>query len=219
MKIKLYVVGLLGTNCFLVWDEISQDAMIIDPGDYKKAISSDITGKGLRLKYIVLTHGHGDHIGGVPEFKVDFPDAQLVCGEGDLELMRDTDMNSSAYFCRERTVLEADLIIGEGDMLMLGDIAFKALETPGHTKGSLSFYVSGCDTELTGRQFSGTVFSGDLLFQNSIGRTDMPGGDFAELKTSIQEKLFCLPGDTLVLPGHMDASTIENEKLYNPFLR
>ena len=198
MRIKPFVLGFIGTNCFLVWDEASKNAMIIDPGAYEKVISKEIKENGLFLKYILLTHGHGDHIGGVPDFRTEFPEAQLVCGEGDLALIGDTGMNSSGDFFGSKIVLAPDMTPGEGDVLRLGEISIEVLQTPGHTKGGLSFYVAGCDTELTEQQFSGTVFSGDTLFHLSVGRTDLQGGDFIELKASIKEKLFSLPDDTLV---------------------
>ena len=217
MKIKAYVVTMFGTNCFLVWDEESKEAMLIDPGDYKKAIARDIKDGGLVLKYLLLTHGHSDHYGGVPEFKAEFPDAPLVCSKEDLILIGDTDENDSLLFINKRVVLDADMTIGEGDELKLGSIAFKVLETPGHSKGCLAFYTTEYDPELVNKEFSGTVFSGDTLFYQSIGRTDFYGGDLEELTASVREKLFTLPDDTLMLPGHMNPSTIGNEKKYNPF--
>ena len=218
MRIKSYIAGFFGTNCYLVWDDVSNEAMIVDPGAYKKAISNEITENGLQLKYIILTHGHSDHYGGAPEFMDEFPEAQLVCGSADTVLIGDTDKNDSAMFINKKVALDVDLALGEGDILTLGQLSFRVLGTPGHSKGSLSFYTKGCDPELAGGQFSGTVFSGDALFHLSIGRTDFYGGDFNELKSSIREKLYSLPGDTLVLPGHMGPTTIEYEKGHNPFV-
>ena len=218
MRIKSYIVGFFGTNCYLVWDDASNEAMLIDPGAHSKQISDEITGKGLCLKYIALTHGHSDHYGGAPGFMTEFPEAQLVCGSADIVLIGDTDKNDSSMFIGKEVALDADLTLRDGDVLTLGNMSFNVLGTPGHSKGSVSLYTKGCDPELAGGRFSGTVFSGDALFRLSIGRTDFYGGDFQELSSSIREKLFRLPNDTLVLPGHMSHTTIEYEAEHNPFV-
>ena len=219
MKIKIFQVGYLGTNCYLVWDEASGEAMAVDPGAPEPAVTGAVSGNGLKLKYIALTHGHCDHIGGVEGLMESFPDAILAAGEKEAALLADPDMNMSYAVFGKRVALEAGLLLKEGDELCLGGLAFKAIETPGHTPGGLTFYAKGSDRELFERPFSGTAFTGDTLFQASLGRTDLPGGDFSVLIASIREKLFSLPGDTVALPGHMDVTTIENEKKYNPFVR
>ena len=203
MKIKIYMVGSIGTNCYLVWDDESKDAMLVDPGGYEPLIERAIDENTLRLKYILLTHGHYDHVDGVCDFQESEPDAILAACEGD------------GLYLKE---LAPGLILKDGDILELGGLSFRVIATPGHTEGGLSLYIPETDPELTDESFSGTVFSGDTLFKASIGRTDLPGGDYEELKSSIREKLFELPDDTLVLPGHMGATTIEYEKLYNPFV-
>ena len=219
MKIKSFITGAIGTNCYLVWDEESTEAMLIDPGAYEPGIRNNVAGAGLMLKYIVLTHGHGDHIGGVPELLVDFPEALLVAGEADLDLVGDTRLNISAVFFGRKILLEPDILLKDGDEIELGGLSFQVIGTPGHTPGGLSFYIRECDEDYAGGAFSGTVFTGDTIFRASVGRTDLPGGDFGVLAASIREKLFALPDDTLALPGHMDATTIGYEKKYNPFVR
>ena len=218
MKIKIFQMGVFGTNCYLVRDEESGEAMIIDPGAYRAEVEKDINGNGLVLKYIVLTHGHGDHTGGVPGFMESFPGAKLAAGAKEADLLGDSDLNGAMYITGDRLVLEPDIWLCEGDNLTLGELSFNVIETPGHTPGGLTFYVSGWDRELLDRPFSGTAFTGDTLFQNSVGRTDLPGGDFSVMKKSIREKIFTLPDDTIVLPGHMDVTTVGNEKKYNPFI-
>ena len=203
VKIKARTVGMIGTNCYLVWDESSREAMLIDPGDYEPGIERDIIDEGLDLKYIFLTHGHYDHIEGVTGFAQSFPEAVLAAHEGDLSIMKG---------------LEPGRFLKDGEALALGSLSFLVFETPGHTRGGLSLYIRETDGGLTGGGFSGTLFSGDTLFRMSVGRTDLDGGDFDILRSSIREKLFELPDDTLVLPGHMDATTIGDEKKYNRFV-
>ena len=219
MKIKIFQVGFIVTNCYLVWEEESREAVVVDPGAYESAIGCEIEGNGLKLKYIALTHGHGDHIGGVERLRESFPDAVLAAGAREAALLSDPDMNTSSSFLGEGITLEPDLLLGENDELSLGGLSFRVIETPGHTPGGLTYYVQDWDRSPMARPFSGTAFTGDTLFQSSIGRTDLPGGDFDALMKSIREKLYTLPDDTIALPGHMDATTIENEKKYNPFVR
>jgi len=218
MKINGYLVGVIGTNCYLVWDEETDEAMLIDPGDYDAAITRDIADNGLWLKYIVVTHGHGDHIGGAPGFLAEFPEAKLVCGKDDIPLVSDTDLNISAMFVGKKVVIQPDIFPVDGDVLKLGNLSFVTLATPGHSAGGLSFYVAECSAAFKAQAFSGTVFSGDTLLNVSVGRTDQPGGDFNTLRSSIRNILFKLPDDTLVLPGHMDPTTIGREKRFNPFV-
>ena len=222
MKVEMFEIGLIGTNCYLVWDEESREAMIFDPDEPGgEVVKKRLTDEGLRLKYVALTHWHEDHIGGVPGLLAEFPGAALVIGEGDAAYVSNTEVNDSEGLFGRRTMLEPGVLVREGDKLTLGALEFRVIETPGHTAGGVSYYVNQFDGELTGKgqEFSGTVFSGDTLFRQSIGRTDFRGGDLETLDSSIREKLYTLPGDTLVLPGHMGATTIGNEREYNPFVR
>jgi len=215
LKIKPYVVGALGTNCYLVWDEESKEAMIVDPGAYDPAFERDIEAEGLELKYIALTHGHGDHIGGVPGLKEIYPGAALAAGAKESGILGSPKANASALIFRKNIALTAELALSEGDALSLGELSFKVIETPGHTPGGVCYYTH----DHAGEENSGTVFTGDTLFRASIGRTDLEGGDFGTLMSSIREKLFELPDDTLALPGHMGATTIGYEKKFNPFVK
>lgn len=221
MKIECVEMRSMGTNMYLVWDEESREAMLIDPGEYSQAIDDLIRTNKLILKYIALTHGHADHIGGVKEFMKKHPDARLAAGEHEVELLGDAKMNASRAIFRESIELEADLLLKEGDEIKLGTLTFKVIETPGHTPGGITFYVKGFDPKFTNldKGFSGTAFTGDTLFHGSVGRTDLPGGDVNTLFASIRNKLFTLPADTMVLPGHLDATSIEYEKRHNPFVR
>ena len=219
MKIRMFELGAVGTNCYLVWEEESRDAMLIDPGAYDREIDRMIDENGLALKYIALTHGHGDHICGVDEFKAGHPGAILAAGEKESWLLQEPVENLSEVVGGKTVRLTPDLLLSEGDEIDLGYLSLKVIETPGHTLGGICFYIKECDQDLFGQDYSGTVFSGDTLFNASIGRTDLGGGDFNVLKASIKEKLYTLPDDTIVLPGHMEATTIGHEKLYNMFVK
>jgi len=204
MRIKAFVVGALGTNCYLVWDEVSKEAMLLDPGYYEIVIDKEIEERGLLLKYIVLTHGHFDHNLGVTDFMKSNKDVKLAANKADLSLLEAL-IPSVFYF--------------DEDVIKLGELSFRIMETPGHTKGGLCLYIPETDPTFVDQQFSGTVFTGDTLFNLSVGRTDLGAGNFGELKDSIKEKLFSLPDDTLVLPGHMGATTIGIEKEHNPYIK
>ena len=216
MKIQKYSSGMIGTNCYLVWDENSKEAMLVDPGDYEKKIADCVETEGLTVKYIVLTHGHGDHIGGVAEFSEKYPDAQLVAGEKEAEILGNAGLNMSREIFGVATSLEADILVKENDEISLGDLRFLVLETPGHTPGGISLYIA--DGSAFAGEHSGVAITGDTLFQESIGRTDFPGGNFKTLAESIRTKLYTLPADTLVLPGHMDFTEIGYETKNNPFV-
>jgi len=178
--------------------------MLIDPAVYEPAVASVLASNELSLKYIVLTHGHFDHTGGVRPFKEEYPEAIFAASAKESELLG---------------ALKPELTLSDGDELNLAGSSFRVIETPGHTPGGLCFYTSCWDEELLGPGYSGTLFSGDTLFHRSIGRTDMEGGDFATLKSSIRDKLYILPDDTIVLPGHLDATTIGFEKQHNVFVK
>jgi len=219
IRINMFVVGAIGTNCYLVWEDESGEAMIIDPGAYEPTIEHTIAENGLLLKYIALTHGHGDHIGGVPDFKSAHPDAVIAASAQEISLLESPASNGSEAMTGRSVKFTPEQLLQEGDALTLGDLTFQVIETPGHTPGGLCFYVPEWDNDLIAHAYSGTLFSGDTLFHESVGRTDLTGGDFGTLKRSIREKLFALPDDTIVLPGHMDATTIGREKKYNNFVR
>lgn len=205
MEVIEYQTGPLRTNTYLVYDE-TKEAFLVDPGSYLKQISNNVASKELDLKYIVLTHGHGDHIGGIAQFKVDFPDIKIVALEEEKATLNDSVLNNSKLLLGGETTMDADLYVHDGETLKIGNMDLKFLATPGHTPGGMSILIGN------------VVFSGDTLFKTSIGRTDMPGGDYNQLINSIRTKLFTLPDDTKVYTGHMGNTTIGWEKKHNPFV-
>ena len=205
MEVIEYQTGPLRVNTYLVYDE-TKEAFLVDPGSYLKQISNKIVEKELNLKYIVLTHGHGHHIGGIPQFKIDFPDVKVVALDLEKEVLNDPILNNSAVILGGQVSMDADEYVSDGQTIQVGDMALKVVATPGHTPGGMSILLEDA------------VFCGDTLFKGSIGRSDMPGGDYLALINSIKTKLFVLPDDTKVYPGHMSKTTIGWEKKHNPFV-
>lgn len=206
MKIKCYYTGPIQVNTYLCYDEETLEGFVVDPGGPSASLLNDIDENHVSLKYVLLTHGHGDHIGGVEELMARYPDAKLVASHKEMDLLTNKLDNVSREMFGRTIILHPDLLVKEGDMLSIGNISFKVLETPGHTPGGICFYTTGI------------VFSGDTLFRQSIGRTDFPGGDQRLLFNSIREKLYTLPEDTVVLPGHMGQTDIGFEKRNNYFV-
>lgn len=206
MKITKYLTGIITVNTYLVYDEDTREGFIVDPGAYCPQLTKEARKEGVDIKYIILTHGHGDHIGGVAEHLRDFPDAKVVAHEAEAEMLANPEYNVSKDCCRREISMSADIYVKDGDTMKVGNMELTFIHTPGHTKGGMSIYTDGY------------LFSGDTLFRASIGRTDFYGGDFGEIIRSIKEKLFLFPDDTVVLPGHMGSTTIGDEKRGNPFV-
>jgi len=193
-----------GTNTYLVWDSATKEALIIDPAAQSQKLVETIHTKGLNIKYIVLTHGHADHIGGNSFFAKEF-DAPILIHKLDAPMLNDSLKNLSSFMGGKVLSPKADRQLGEGDLIKLGEEELKVIHTPGHTKGGISLYSKGL------------LFSGDTLFQMGIGRTDFPGGSTQVLQNSIVNKLFKLPENTVVLPGHGGKTTIGDEEVANPY--
>ena len=205
MEIKRLVLGELGTNCYIVYDENSKEAAVFDPADNAEKILNEINSLNLSLKYIIITHAHYDHIAALDKLKSD-TEASICAGEEDKAALNDAYISLSVHFGKSAPISKADITINDKSTLMLGGETIRFLHTPGHTKGSI------CAV------FDGFVISGDTLFLESVGRCDFPGGSMQEIVHSIKEKLFLLPDDTTVYPGHGDATSIGHEKMNNPYV-
>ncbi len=199
------VVGPLQVNCFILADEKTKDAIVIDPGDDAGDILKVIKDKGLKVKYIVNTHSHFDHVGANKAVK-EATGADLLMHEADAPLLADAADQAIVFGIRVDPPPRPDRFVGHGDVITAGEVSLKVLHTPGHSPGGISLLEQGM------------VFTGDALFAGSIGRTDFPGGDLMTLLRSIKANLMTLPDETKVFSGHGPASTIGEERRENPFL-
>lgn len=205
MQMTRLVVGPLQVNCFIIADERTRDAIVVDPGDDAQDIIAVIKDRGLTVKYIINTHAHFDHVGANKAVK-DATAAQILLHEGDAPLLATVSQHARMFGMAAPSSPPADRYVKHGEVLDLGDLSITVLHTPGHSPGGISLLVNGA------------VFTGDALFEGSIGRTDLPGGDLMTLITAIKEHLMALPDDTQVFSGHGPATTIGRERRENPFL-
>jgi len=209
MIIKQCEVGRFSIFSYLIGDENAKEGLLIDPADDADLLLSEAESYGLRIKYIVNTHCHVDHVMGNQEM-VKRTGAEIVIHEGDAEGLTRTPSSLLDMFNASPSP-PADIRVKQGDVIHAGNVSLQVLHTPGHSPGGMSLYVDGA------------VFTGDTLFVGSVGRTDFPGSSFAQRETSIREKLYVLPGKTVVFPGHnygpTPTSTILLERRNNPFVR
>lgn len=207
MRITNLPSGALQANTYLAVDEKTNEGFIVDPGGYNKVLTKEVRDNDVNIKYIILTHGHSDHICGVNEHKAEFPDAKIVAYKDEEAMLENPNLNQSPGFGVPYST-KADILVSDGDERKVGDVTLKFIHTPGHTEGGMCIYVKEAKA----------LFSGDTLFRQSIGRTDFPGGSYKEIMDSIRKKLFLLPDDTNVFPGHMGTTSIGFEKENNPFV-
>ena len=189
------------TNAYIICDEKTNEVMVIDPGGESEKIAETIELLGGNLKYIFITHCHADHIGGISKLK-ELKGGKILISRDDSEGLYKEEINLASYINMEIPELEADSRIDDGDLIHIGDLEFKVIATPGHTKGGLCLY---CEKERL-------VFSGDTMFSGTWGRTDLPTGNFVELMNSITNKLMPLPDETIVYPGHGKITMIQDER-------
>jgi glyoxylase-like metal-dependent hydrolase (beta-lactamase superfamily II) len=206
IKIGRMVIGVCATNCYFVYREGSKECVVIDAPDKGKEIASTLKKHGFEVSAVLLTHGHFDHIWGASELR-NATSAKIYALDKEQPLMEDSTLNVSAD-CGRPATLKVNRYLRDGEEIELAGIKFKVIATPGHTAGSCCFYV----------EEAGLLVAGDTLFRESVGRTDLPTGSGATLERSVMEKLFVLPDETLVYPGHGDETDIGHEKKYNPFL-
>lgn len=206
MRVERFVTGILSTNCYLAVNEETKQAVIIDPSACPKKIPDFIEQEGLKIEAILLTHGHFDHTMGIDAFLERFS-VPVYVHEDDEQLINDPKLNLSSIYTAGYTFSGAEYV-RDRQTLSLAGYKFEVIHTPGHTPGGCCYYIAS----------EGVLFSGDTLFQNSVGRTDFETGSMSDLVRSVKEKLFKLPENTHVYPGHMGETTIGHEKTCNPYV-
>jgi glyoxylase-like metal-dependent hydrolase (beta-lactamase superfamily II) len=205
---EIIPVGVLQCNCSIFGDESTREAIVIDPGDQIEDIQEVLARHNLTVKAIVITHAHIDHIGGAAKLKA-ATGAPVYMNANDQELYDHIDVQADWLGMPSPERTEIDTAAREGDSLTLGETDFHIVHTPGHTQGSISLWIPG----------ENKLVAGDTLFRDSIGRTDLPGGNTTQILSSIHTKLLKLPEAAVVIPGHGPNTTIGREKERNPFLR
>lgn len=204
IRVKRYARGIFGENTYIIIDDATERSAVIDPGYIDDEVRETIRASE-RLEFIFLTHAHGDHIAKLPEYRKEFPDAELVADSAEKPLVTSSDVNGSGHITGRKIEDNADIYVNDGDSVMLGETKLSFIHTPGHTPGGMCIYGDG------------KLFSGDTLFWRSVGRTDFEGGSWEDLRASVQ-KLFTLPDETIVYTGHGQMTKIGDEKRENPFV-
>jgi glyoxylase-like metal-dependent hydrolase (beta-lactamase superfamily II) len=205
---EILPVGPLQCNCSIFGDERSGEALVVDPGDEVSSVLEAVARHGLTVKAIVITHAHIDHIGGAAKLKK-ATGAPVYMNPEDAALQEMMDVQATWIGVRTPERVEIDIAAKDGGKMVVGAAEFHILHTPGHTQGSISLWIPA----------EQKLVAGDTLFRDSIGRTDLPGGDGRQILRSIHEKLMPLPDDAVVIPGHGESTTIGREKQFNYFLR
>jgi hydroxyacylglutathione hydrolase len=204
---EILPVGPLQCNCSVIGDEITRDGMVIDPGDDIEDVLEIIRRHNLRIKQIVITHAHIDHVGGAMKLRA-ATGAPILLNQNDYALLKLLDLQATWVGMASPGEVKIDQSIGPSDTVKAGSLTADVLHTPGHTKGSICLYFSA----------EKRLIAGDTLFAGSIGRTDLPGGSFEKIINSLHEQVLALPDDTVVVPGHGSLTTIGEERESNPFL-
>ena len=214
MIIERLLAGPLETNCYLVGCPETHRAAVIDPGGDADVIAAKVGDLVLTVEWIINTHGHGDHMGGNADVKAMFPSARLAIHEADAPYLLRPELNLSHFFGAPVISPAADVLLKDGDEVLIGKLRLRVIHVPGHTPGGIALYADAAESGL-GKP---VLLCGDALFAGGIGRTDFPGGSEGQLIGAIRERLLTLPPDTLVYPGHGEPTTIGREAATNPFL-
>lgn len=201
MILKIFREPPIDNNNYLLIDEESKEAALIDCSAVDSDIKNTLEQYGTKLKYILLTHGHFDHVAGIRP-----TDAKIVMHENDLPVLNQTNMYLPAFGIPEITIPQIDIYINDGDVIKLGNNNIKVIHTPGHTQGGVCYLTDNM------------LFSGDTVFCESVGRCDLEGGNFDQIVDSIKTKIFTLPEDTIIYPGHGKSTTVGWEKIHNQFM-
>ncbi len=207
MVINCVPVGYLKTNCYILHKEGANTCIVVDPGDEPKLILNELETERLTPEFIILTHAHFDHIHEIPVLQEKYPEVKLYCLDEEVEVLENCELNASKKFHRTQE-MKPDFVFTDGEEIALSGLKFRVIATPGHTKGSACFYFED----------AGILISGDTLFREGIGRSDFATGNTEAILHSIREKLFKLPEDVRVLPGHGETTTIYHEKESNPYV-
>lgn len=207
MKIEKFVLGPVGTNCYIVSNDDTMECFIVDVAACPPEFVSHIKNAGLTVKAVLLTHGHFDHIMGLERFLEEFPVPVYACA-AEKDVLESSQLNSSAGMLGQPYTFTGARFVKDGDLLDVAGMKIQVIQTPGHTIGGGCYYIAD----------ENVLFSGDTLFRASVGRTDLPTGSMSALVRSVTDRLLVLPDETRVYPGHMEETTIGYEKQYNPFL-
>ena len=202
MILKTFIEPPIDNNNYLIIDDESKEAALIDCSAVDSDINEELERAGAKLKYILLTHGHFDHIAGIRPNS----DVKVVMHKADLGWLEKTNQYLPMFGMPQMTIPKIDIYVQDGDILKLGDLEIKVIHTPGHTQGGVCYLVDG------------KLFSGDTIFREAVGRCDLEGGDFDQIVESIETKIFTLPPETLIYPGHGRMTSVEWEKEHNRFL-
>ena len=205
---EIFPVGMLGCNCSVIGDESTRESLVIDPGDEIERILAVLSKHQLKLKQIIVTHAHIDHIGGAMKLKK-ATGAPVLLNKNDYALVKMLDVQAGWIGAAPPGAVEVDENLGDQDAVRCGTITAVAMHTPGHTEGSMCLYFPS----------EQKLIAGDTLFAGSIGRTDLPGGSFNKIIASLHDSVLTLPDETVVVPGHGALTTIGEERESNPFLK
>ena len=204
---EILPVGPLQCNCSVIGDDVSREAIVIDPGDDVADVLAIVQKHNLKVQQIIITHAHIDHVGGAKKLKA-ATGAAILLNQNDYALLKMLDVQAAWVGIASPGRVEIDQSVGQADKIRVGSLSADVLHTPGHTQGSVCLYFP----------LEKKLIAGDTLFAGSIGRTDLPGGSFEKIIRSLQEKVLALPDDTTVIPGHGELTTIGEERESNPFL-